>query len=129
MQQHGFGRMSPVSTLTLGGGGLGMVWGETTFDECVATARAAVASGITLLDLAPRYGDGKAEEVVGAAFAGRLPRGVRVTSKCNLGSAAADEVEPILRQSIEGSLKRLRLSRIDLFFLHSNIVPDPGHLA
>jgi aryl-alcohol dehydrogenase-like predicted oxidoreductase len=129
MQQQFFGRMSPVSMLTLGGGGLGMVWGETTFDECVATAHSAVASGITLLDLAPRYGDGKAEEVVGAAFAGRLPQGVRVTSKCNLGNAAPDEIEPILRRSIDGSLRRLRLSRLDLFFLHSNVVPDAAYLA
>jgi aryl-alcohol dehydrogenase-like predicted oxidoreductase len=55
----------------------------TTFDECVATVHAAVAAGINLLDLAPRYGDGKAEEVVGEAFAGHLPAGVRITSKCN----------------------------------------------
>jgi aryl-alcohol dehydrogenase-like predicted oxidoreductase len=129
MQQRSLGRLWPVSTLTLGGGGLGMVWGETTFDECVATVQAAVAAGINLIDLAPRYGDGKAEEVVGAAFDGRLPTGVRVTSKCNLGNAPRAEVEPILRQSIEGSLKRLRLSRLDLFFLHSNVVPDAQHLA
>src|SRR5437667_317814 len=69
MRQHSFGRLPPVSTLTLGGGGLGMLWGETSFAECVATVHAAVAAGITLFDLAPRYGDGKAEEVVGAAFA------------------------------------------------------------
>jgi len=129
MQQHSFGRLPPVSALTLGGGGLGMVWGETTFDECVATVHAAVAAGITLFDLAPRYGDGKAEEVVGAAFAGRLPAGVRVTSKCNLGNAPPAEIEPLLRQSIEGSLKRLRLSRLDLFFLHSNVVADAAQLA
>jgi aryl-alcohol dehydrogenase-like predicted oxidoreductase len=129
MQQHGFGRLAPVSALTLGGGGLGMLWGETTFEECVATVHAAVAAGITLVDLAPRYGDGKAEEVVGAAFAGQLPPGVRVTSKCNLGNAPPAEVEKLLRQSIEGSLKRLRLSRLDLFFLHSNVVPDAAHLA
>ena len=79
MRQHSFGRLPPVSTLTLGGGGLGMLWGETSFAECVATVHAAVAAGITLFDLAPRYGDGKAEEVVGAAFAGRLPAGVRVS--------------------------------------------------
>jgi aryl-alcohol dehydrogenase-like predicted oxidoreductase len=113
MQQHSFGRLPPVSTLTLGGGGLGMVWGETTFEECVATVHAAVAAGITLFDLAPRYGDGRAEEVVGAAFAGQLPPGVRVTSKCNLGNAPPAEIESLLRQSIEGSLKRLRLSRPD----------------
>ena len=129
MQQHAFGRLAPVSTLTLGGGGLGMVWGETTFEECVATVHDAVAAGINLIDLAPRYGDGKAEEVAGEAFGGQLPEGVRVTSKCNLGNAPRAEIEPLLRQSIEGSLKRLRLPRLDLFFLHSNVVPDVQHLA
>jgi aryl-alcohol dehydrogenase-like predicted oxidoreductase len=129
MQQHTFGRLWPVSTLTLGGGGLGMVWGETTFEECVATVHDAVAAGMNLIDLAPRYGDGKAEEVVGEAFGGRLPEGVRVTSKCNLGNAPRGEIEPLLRQSIEGSLKRLRLKRLDLFFLHSNVVPDVQHVV
>src|SRR6202166_5204885 len=129
MQQHGFGRLPPVSSLTLGGGGLGMLWGETTFEECVATVHEAVEAGITLFDLAPRYGDGKAEEVVGAAFAGRLPEGARVTSQCNLGEAAPEQIEGMLRRSIEGSLARLRLSRFDLFFLHSNVVPDPEHRA
>ncbi|HEY5300730.1 MAG TPA: aldo/keto reductase, partial [Acetobacteraceae bacterium] len=124
MREHSFGRLPPVSTLTLGGGGLGMLWGKTTFDECVATVHAAVASGVTLLDLAPRYGDGKAEDVVGEAFSGRLPLGVRVTSKCNLGNAKPAEIEPTLRRSIEASLRRLRLGRLDLFFLHSNVVPD-----
>ena len=85
MKQHCLGTLWPVSALTLGGGGLGQVWGETTVEECIATVHAAVDVGIDLIDLAPRYGDGKAEEVVGAAFGGKLPRGVRVTSKCNLG--------------------------------------------
>jgi aryl-alcohol dehydrogenase-like predicted oxidoreductase len=126
MQLRPFGPLPPVSTLTLGGGGLGMVWGATTFDECVATVKAAVAAGITLLDLAPRYGDGKAEQVVGSAFAGRLPDGVRVTSKCNLGNPPPGQIESVLRQSIEASLRLLQLERLDLFFLHSNIVPE-GH--
>src|SRR6516225_3155939 len=129
MRQQSFGGLWPVSALTLGGGGLGMVWGETTFDECVATVHEAVTAGINLIDLAPRYGDGKAEEVVGEAFAGELPQGVRVTSKCNLGNAPPAEIEPKLRRSIEGSLGRLRLSRVDLFFLHSNVVPDERHIA
>ena len=106
-----------------------MLWGETTFEECVATVHAAVDAGINLLDLAPRYGDGKAEEVVGEAFGGRLPAGVRVTSKCNLGNPPPDRIERILRQSIEASLRRLRLERLDLFFLHSNVVPDGHHVA
>ena len=53
MQQRVLGKLWPVSALTLGGGGIGMVWGETTFDECVATVRAAIAAGINLIDLAP----------------------------------------------------------------------------
>ncbi|MGC2412841.1 MAG: aldo/keto reductase [Stellaceae bacterium] len=129
MQQRGFGHLAPVSRLTLGGGGLGMLWGETNFAECIATVHEAVAAGITLFDLAPRYGDGKAEEVVGAAFGGRLPAGVRITSKCNLGNAPPAEIESLLRRSIEGSLKLLRLNRLDLFFLHSNVVPDATYLA
>jgi aryl-alcohol dehydrogenase-like predicted oxidoreductase len=126
MKLHPFGSLFPVSTLTLGGGGLGMLWGQTTFEECVATVHAAVAAGINLLDLAPRYGDGKAERVVGEAFGGRLPAGVHITSKCNLGTPAADRVYPVLRQSIETSLRLLQRDKLDIFFLHSNLVPD-GH--
>jgi aryl-alcohol dehydrogenase-like predicted oxidoreductase len=124
MERRSFGSLPPVSVLSLGGGGLGMLWGETTFGECVATVHAAVEAGIDLFDLAPRYGDGKAEEVVGTAFGGRLPPGVRVTSKCNLGELPPAEIASVLRRSIEGSLARLRLTRLDLFFLHSNVVPD-----
>ena len=126
MQKHPFGSLFPVSTLTLGGGGLGMLWGETTFDECVATVHAAVAAGINLLDLAPRYGDGKAETVVGAAFGGRIPEGLRITSKCNLGNPAPERVYDILRASLETSLRLIQRDRLDIFFLHSNLVPD-GH--
>ncbi len=124
MKYHPFGPLFQVSTLTLGGGGLGMLWGQTTFDECVATVHAAVAAGINLLDLAPRYGDGKAERVVGEAFGGRLPDGVHITSKCNLGNPAPDRVERQLRHSIETSLRLLQCDKLDIFFLHSNLVPD-----
>ena len=124
MKSHSFGPLGSVSTLTLGGGGLGQLWGPTTWEECVATVKAAVDAGITLIDLAPRYGDGKAEQVLGEAFGGRLPAGIRVTSKCNLGNPPANQIERILRQSIEASLRLTQLDRLDLFFLHSNIVPD-----
>jgi aryl-alcohol dehydrogenase-like predicted oxidoreductase len=124
MKLHPFGPLPPVSTLTLGGGGIGMLWGTTTDEECIATVHAAVDAGINLLDLAPRYGDGKAESIVGAAFGGKLPAGVRITSKCLLGDTPAAEVEARVRQSIAESLARLRLDRLDIFFLHSNVVPD-----
>ena len=124
METRTLGRLGPVSLLTLGGGGIGQIWGETTRAECVATARAAVDAGITLLDMAPRYGDGEAEDVVGEAFEGRLPDGVRVTTKCQLGETPPRRIETHLRQSIGDSLRRLRLDAVDVFFLHSNVVAD-----
>ena len=88
MQTRRLGNLWPVSRLTLGGGGLGQVWGRTDRDEAVATVHAAVDGGITLFDLAPLYGRGEAEAVIGAAFDGRPPSGVRFTTKCQLGTPA-----------------------------------------
>jgi aryl-alcohol dehydrogenase-like predicted oxidoreductase len=124
MQTRQLGGLWPVSALTLGGGGIGQIWGATTRAEAVATVQAAVAGGITLLDLAPGYGRGEAEAVVGEAFGGQLPAGVRVTTKCQLGSPPASDIPSIIRQRLERSLTTLRLARVDLLFLHSNIVPD-----
>jgi aryl-alcohol dehydrogenase-like predicted oxidoreductase len=75
-----------------------MLWGATT----VATAHEAVAAGIDLLDLASRYGDGKAEEVIGEAFAGRLPDGVRVTAR---------RLTPVKRRARMASRERARSGR------------------
>ena len=124
MEKGSLGPLGPVSRLTLGGGGLGQLWGRTDRRECVATLREAVDVGIDLIDLAFRYGEGEAEEVFGEAFEGQPPDGVRVTSKCLLGNTPAPEIEARLRQSIHDSLARLRLARLDLFFLHSNVAPD-----
>jgi aryl-alcohol dehydrogenase-like predicted oxidoreductase len=74
--------------------------------------------------MAPAYGNGEAESVVGAAFEGRLPAGVRVTTKHRLGTPPAGEVEGNILDSLQASLTRMRLERVDLFFLHSNIIPD-----
>jgi aryl-alcohol dehydrogenase-like predicted oxidoreductase len=117
------GRLWPVSALTLGGGGLGQVWGPTTRDEAVATVREAIDRGITLLDVAPTYGDGEAERVVGEAFAGRLPDGVRVVTKHLLGNPPPSEVLTRLERSLGASLERMRLTFVDLFVLHGYIVP------
>lgn len=124
MQQRQLGGLWPVSALTLGGGGLGQVWGPTSREEAVATVAEAVAAGVTLLDLAPAYGRGEAEAVVGEAFAGRLPDGVRVTTKCQLGNPGADRARDDIRRRLERSLETLGLDRVDLLFLHSNICAD-----
>lgn len=113
------GRLGEVSALTLGGGGLGQLWGTTDREEAVATVREAVDAGVTLLDLAPRYGDGEAERVIGEAFGGRLPEGVRVTTKHRVSNPPGTGVFERMERSLTESLKRTKLSSVDVFFLHA----------
>jgi aryl-alcohol dehydrogenase-like predicted oxidoreductase len=87
-------------------------------------AVASVRSGARPADLAPAYGKGEAELVVGAAFNGRLPNGVCVSTKCMLGNPPRQEVLTRLERSLDQSLARTKLKRIELFFLHGQIVPD-----
>ena len=122
MRQRPFGNLGSVSALTLGGGGLGQLWGATTREECVATVRDAVDAGIDLLDLAPTYGDGEAEAVIGAAFGGRLPDGVRVTTKCRVGATPPSRVHDLLSASLDASLERMRLDHVDVMFLHNAVI-------
>ena len=125
MEQRTFGSLGyDVSALTLGGGGIGQVWGPTTREESVATTREAIELGINLLDVAPSYGDGEAERVVGEAFGGRLPDGVRVSTKCRVNAPPAAGVAELLRSSLTESLERLRLERVDVFIVHNMLVAD-----
>ncbi len=81
MQTRSFGRFGSGSVLALGGAGVASHWGAVTRDEGLATLREAVAPGVTLLDMAPKYGDLRAEQMVGDAFDGTLPTHVKVLTK------------------------------------------------
>lgn len=122
MKTASLGPLGDVSRLTLGGGGIGLVWGPTSRDEAIATLRAAVEGGINLIDTAPMYG--ACEAIVGEAFEGYLPPGVRITTKCQLGTPPAGEVFTRLEASLTASLAAMRLERVDLMFLHSSIAAD-----
>jgi len=122
MKHATLGSFGRVSRLTLGGGGIGQGWGETSREEAAETIKLAIDSGIDLLDTAPLYRN--CEAIVGEVFAGRLPQGLRVTTKCRLGSPPPGEVATRLTQSLENSLKTMRLDRVDIFFLHTNICAD-----
>lgn len=122
MQTNTLGSFGPVSRLTLGGGGIGQVWGATSEDDAVATLRHAVDQGIDLIDAAPGYHI--CEAMIGRAFEGQLPAGVRVTTKHGLGHPPAGEVYSRFRASLEKSLAAMRLKRVDMFLLHNEIRPD-----
>ena len=124
MQQRTFGKTGlQVSVLTLGGGGIGMVWGSTTNEECVETVKAAVANGVNMLDLAPMYGKGKSEEIVGQAWPD-LPTKPLVATKVFIMPDERKDLAGAVQRSIEGSLTRLGLSQVDVFQLHNQIEPQ-----
>ena len=126
MEQRPLGKTGfEVSVLTLGGGGIGMVWGPTTDEECIETVKAAVAGGVNMLDLAPVYGRGKAEEIVGQAWPD-LPTKPRIATKVFIMPDERQDLPGAVQRSIEGSLKRLGLSHVDIVQLHNQIEPqDP----
>lgn len=127
MRYSQLGPLANVSRLTLGGGGLGQIWGKTTRDEAIATLDAAIAAGITLIDTAPLYLN--CEKVVAETFAGRLPKGVRITTKCMLGEPENGSIARLLEASLDASLAAMRLDHADIFFLHSNICEDDAVFA
>lgn len=122
MKTATLGTFGKVSRLTLGGGGIGEIWGETNRTEAIATVKLALDRGITLLDTAPMYRN--CEAVIAETFDGKLPSDVRITTKCQLGSPSAEDAEKKLVQSLDASLAAMRVDHIDLFFLHSNICED-----
>jgi aryl-alcohol dehydrogenase-like predicted oxidoreductase len=125
MQMRSLGSLGQVSALTLGGG-IGSVWGTVERAEAVATVRAALDAGITMLDVAPTYGPGEAELVVGEALGGAVPDGVLITTKVELPDDVPEVLERKLAESLRASLQRLRVERIDLLLLHSQLQPDDG---
>jgi aryl-alcohol dehydrogenase-like predicted oxidoreductase len=122
MRHATLGPLGAVSRLTLGGGGIGQIWGEVSADEAKATLKAALDGGIDVLDAAPGYRN--CEAFIGEVFDGRLPAGVKVTTKHALGTVDPGEAAGRLTASLQASLAAMRLPRVDLFFLHTNISPE-----
>ena len=128
MEKRSFKPYGSISALTLGGGGLGQVWGETTREEAIATVNLALENGINHLDVAPMYGKGEAERVVGEVFKGKDLGDVKITTKCRLGTLPDDEVYERLISSLEKSLVNLNMERVNLFLLHSQLRQDDFQL-
>ncbi len=81
--------------------------------EELATLRLGLDSGATLIDTAEMYGDGRSEELVGEAIAGRRDE-VFLVTKVYPHNASRKGIPA----ACERSLKRLKTDRIDLYLLH-----------
>ena len=90
-------------------------------EEGVRVVRRAVELGVTLIDTADIYGAGVSEEVVAEALH-PYPDGVVVATKGGLGYGLQDRIRDgrpeHLREACDASLRRLKLERIDLYYLH-----------
>ncbi|MBN2329534.1 MAG: aldo/keto reductase [Candidatus Omnitrophica bacterium] len=110
----------------------GWLWGGTDAERSIDAIRAGIDAGITLIDTAPAYGLGLAEELVGKAMEGRREELV-IASKCGLvwdtdqGTFHYPEYDKKLHRhlgresvktEVEQSLKRLKIDCIDLMQTH-----------
>lgn len=128
MDQRKFKPFGEVSALTLGGGGIGNIWGKNTREEAVQTVNLAIEKGINHFDVAPMYGRGEAEKVIGEALKGKNLNNLHFTTKCSLGILPDDEVYDYLNSSLTRSLSTMGLERVDLFLLHSQLIEDDHKL-
>ena len=103
------------------------IWGPPDDpDNARAVLRRAVELGVDLIDTADSYGPDVSEELIAEALA-PYPQGLVIATKGGLertgpGAWPRNGRPEHLRRACEGSLRRLRLERIDLYQLHR---PDP----
>lgn len=113
------GRM--VTEIGLGTWQLGTKWGEPfNHEEAMRVLETAYETGINFIDTADIYNDGNSEKAIGE-FLERHPEHFFVVTKCGRGldphTADGYTVENI-EKFIDGSLKRMRLEKLDLILLH-----------
>ena len=99
------------------------IWGEPKDrGEAMRVLRRAVGLGINFIDTADSYGPAVSEEIIAEALH-PYPAGLVIATKAGLDRPGPDQWVPNgrpehLRTAVEGSLRRLRLERIDLLQLH-----------
>jgi aryl-alcohol dehydrogenase-like predicted oxidoreductase len=116
--------MAVLRALTVSPQGLGCMsfshsYGQADEDESIRTIHRAIDLGVTFFDTASGYGSGHNETLLGRAIAGKRD-GLVIASKFanRLDGGGLDGSPAHARLSVEGSLKRLNLDHIDLYYVH-----------
>jgi len=124
MQKRLLGKSS-VEVSAIGLGCMGMTYGygpASDKNEMIALIHKAVERGVTFFDTAQAYGPFANEELVGAALAPFRDQ-VVIATKFGIRfdpneQQVVDSQPSYIKESAEGSLKRLRVEAIDLFYQH-----------
>ena len=126
MEYNSLGRTGlNVSRVGFGGGGIGEVWGPTTRDEAVRAVHRALDLGINYFDVAPAYGNGKAEEALGIALEGRS-EDIIIGTKVRIAAEDMGDVTGAVKRSIETSLQLLKRDSIDILHVHNRFTEKRG---
>jgi len=121
MQQRRLGKDGPqVGAIGLGCMSFAGAYGNTDEAEAHRTLAAALDLGVTHLDTALIYGGGLSESYIGS-FIKDHPNRFTIATKGGIVTGPErrfDNTEAYLRESLEGSLKRLGVDHVDLYYIH-----------
>ncbi|HEX2451388.1 MAG TPA: aldo/keto reductase [Gemmatimonadales bacterium] len=124
MKARRLGRKGPeISAIGLGCMGMSEFYGPAEDARSIAVIHRALEIGVNFLDTADVYGMGSNEDLLGKALKGKRDQAIVATKFGNVrradGSWQGINGRPeYVRQAVEGSLKRLGIETIDLYYQH-----------